>query len=315
MTAAAPQPPTRNTPPLVVTDVVTRIHEAGRRMRIAAWGFANGSLDPEHLRCTFVDEELPDGMGLFERTVSGFRFELPADHPLGRTGEDPATGGRPYLLLVTLHVDRMRVTLLPEFDQTSGVQIEWPLREDRADLEGIATNIHLADMIQDVAEALEGALPRSHPDASARRDLLRDRSRTLALLAHGDMGRPVHVDLISGDEGREDLAIAIREDGPEWHPNPELVIEMTRDDPKTRIATASSDATLRFYDRRDDDRVWGGVLSVHLSRASAMSEIGEVDPVELLRTMGEWQGRCEPHVILNGHEEEDRDGGETDGGS
>jgi hypothetical protein len=279
--------------------------EAARRLRIAAWGFAHGHQDERHLRATIVDEELPDGMGLFERTVLGFRFRLPGDDPLAHDVEDPMRTGRDYLVLITLHVDRIRMTLLPEWDRHSGCEVSFPLREDRSDVEGIDTNIAMSDYVDSIADMLDRVVAMDNPVYVDARAAMAANAAILGHLAHGLLNIPAHVDMISGDPGCEDMAMAIApEDGPEWYPSPTLVARLTTGDVKIRAATSSRDSTLRFYDRDDEAQVWEGVLTIGLSRTAADAEIVDPDPLDLLRVVGEWSGVCEPHAVVSNDEQE-----------
>lgn len=274
-------------------------------MRIAEWGFAHGRPVEQHLRATIVDEELPDGMGLFERTIVGYRFRLPGEHPLTHDHDDPTRSGRDYLALVTIHIDRIRITLLPEWDRTAGCEVNQPMREDMSDVGSIETNIDLAQYVGAMASALEAVVSIDDPTFLEARSVLACRSETMCLLAHGLLGIEAHVDLISGDEGSEDMAVAIPpEDGPGWYPSPELVRHMTSADEKLRTATASTGSTLRFYDSRDEPRTWEDVLTIGLSRTSASTLVEDPNPVDLLRVMGEWRGVCEPHAIISNDEKE-----------
>lgn len=278
---------------------------AARYMRIAAWGFAHGRPDEQHLRATIVDEELPDGMGLFDRTITGYRFRLPGEHELAHDQDDPTRSGRDYLALVTIHIDRIRITLLPEWDFASGCEVSQPMREDRSDVGSIETNIDLSRYVEAMASMLEDALTMDDPAFTSARAEMVARAETMCMLAHGLLGIPAHVDLISGDEGSEDMAVTVPpENGPRWYPSPDLVRRMTSTGTKLRTATASTGSTLLFYDAQDERRTWENVLNVGLSRTSAEAEVDDPNPVDLLRVVGEWRGICEPHAVVSNEEKE-----------
>lgn len=260
-----------------------------RCMDAAAWGFLYGVPCEDHPRAKpDAEESGPEGIGYFEEAVLGLKVDgTGPGSPLALLPHPFDSAFASMHLVVVLHIDRLRILMIPTHVRHAAVEMSFQMREDRADLPEHATLVDLSALATRIAEMLRSAVGAETAIAEGALGGMRDRARIYSILGHADTGHPVSVDLVSGDRGSDDVVLA---DGPEGqiHFAPALRLAVTGTNPVVRTVSVDPDGVLQMF--RDHESLgWDGLLRGHVSRGSTTGVEGFVpDPIEAMRVVSQW---------------------------